>query len=215
MAEITSKKIIEDEPKYYFGDATPNFTVSIVFPTQLQLPAHSEEVAEEALPTLNEVNEIQEQYFDNALKKADKWDYMIASASALLCSALDILWVKHVDLLEAQQFGRDKAEKFVIEMAKRNGYNGKDLKDAIKVLEDKFPIPADKATNEFGGPLQHHLRDFSHHPSPLGLCFSLLTQFTGLAFGTDTSGAFKVVDVSSSGLIGKDLPDKLFLGTVI
>ena len=65
MAEATSKKIIEDEPKYYFGDATPNFTVNIVFPTQLQLPAHSEEVAEEALPTLNEVNEIQEQYLED------------------------------------------------------------------------------------------------------------------------------------------------------
>lgn len=215
MAEVTSKKIIKEEPKYCFGDATPDFAVNIVFPSELQLPAHSEVDGNDSLPNPDAVNEIQEQYFDNSMKKADKWDYMIASASALLCSALDILWVKHVDLLETQQFGRDEAEKFVIAMAKRNGFKGEDLKDAIRVLEDKFPIPADKATNEFGGPLQHHLRDFSHHPSPLGLCFSLLTQFTGLAYGTDTWGSFKVVDVSSSGLIGKDLTDKLFLGVIV
>ncbi len=59
------------------------------------------------------------------------------------------------------------------------------LAKAIKFLEEKVPIPQDKLTPEFGGGLQHHLRDFSHHPTILGLFFSILGQFTGMGYGTD------------------------------
>lgn len=53
-----------------------------------------------------------------------------------------------------------------------------DVKSAVKALEKRFPIPSDGNTPDFGGGLQHHLRDFAHHPTIVGLAFSLLTQFT-------------------------------------
>lgn len=66
---------------------------------------------------------------------------------------------------------------------------------AVKALEKRFPIPSDGNTPDFGGGLQHHLRDFAHHPTIVGLAFSLLTQFTEKSYGTDVNGVFLVVDV--------------------
>ena len=65
-----------------------------------------------------------------------------------------------------------------------------------------------------GGGLQHHLRDFEHHPSPLGLFFSVLTQFTRRAYGTDTAGSFMVVDLPADAAIGKNFNEKIAFGTV-
>ena len=90
------------------------------------------------------------------------------------------------------------------------------FRSAVKYLEDTFPIPADKATAQFGGGLQHHLRDFSHHPTPVGLVCSILTQFTGKVYGTDVSGAFHGVNLSDDGLalIGRSVPEKIMFGVL-
>ena len=78
-------------------------------------------------------------------------------------------------------------------------------------------LPSDGNTPDFGGGLRHHLCDFGHHPTIIGLIFSLLTQFTGMSYGTDTNGIFKVVPVTdkSKEFIGRDIPDKLFKGAVV
>lgn len=128
----------------------------------------------------------------DAVQKADALDYSIAAASGLLCSLIDIFWVGKFNLAEAEHWGKEKASQFVLGVAQSKGYKGETLAGAIRFLEKAFPIPADLLTSEFGGGLQHHLRDFGHHPTLLGLFFSLLTQFTGLGFGTDTEGSFIV-----------------------
>lgn len=149
--------------------------------------------------------------------QADKWDYLVAIASGILCGMLDILWVGDFSLENGRAFASDKVDGFVEKTAKILGFKGDDLKKAVKFLEDKFPIPSDGNTPDFGGGLQHHLRDFAHHPTIVGLVFSLLTQFTGMSYGTDVNGVFKIVPVpdKSKAFIGKDIPDKLFKGTVV
>lgn len=149
--------------------------------------------------------------------QADKWDYLVAVASGILCGMLDILWVGDFSLENGRAFASDKVDGFVEKTAKILGFKGDDLKKAVKFLEDKFPIPSDGNTPDFGGGLQHHLRDFAHHPTIVGLVFSLLTQFTGMSYGTDVNGAFKIVPVpdKSKAFIGNDIPDKLFKGTVV
>ena len=149
--------------------------------------------------------------------QADKWDYLVAVASGILCGMLDILWVGDFSLENGRAFASDKVDGFVEKTAKILGFKGDDLKDAVKFLEEKFPIHGDGNTPDFGGGLQHHLRDFAHPPTIVGLLFSLLTQFTGMSYGTDVNGAFKIVPVpdKSKAFIGKDIPDKLFKGTVV
>lgn len=101
--------------------------------------------------------------------------------------------------------------------AKILGCESDDLKNCVKFLEDKFPIPADGSASDFGGGLQHHLRDFAHHPTIIGLIFSLLTQFTYKSYGTDLNGNFIIVDVpdKSKIFIGEDIFSKIVNGTII
>ncbi|KFI99683.1 hypothetical protein BPORC_0534 [Bifidobacterium porcinum] len=155
--------------------------------------------------------------FDENVDKAERADYIAAAAIGASTGVLNIFWQKRFDLSEAHTWGKDKVESFVFDVAKGAGFkpDGKDLKDAIRFLEDMFPLASDRLTPEFGGGLQHHLRDFAHHPSPLGLLMSILAQFTGKGYGTDTSGAFVILDLPADALVGKTFPEKLFYGTII
>lgn len=148
--------------------------------------------------------------------QADMCDNLVAVASGILCGMLDVFWVGDFSLKEGRNVASEQVDGFVVNVAKTQGYKGNDLKGAVKHLEDKFPIPSDGNTPDFGGGKQHHLRDFGHHPTMFGLAFSLLTQFTGMSFGTDVDGLFKVVPVpdKSKEFIGKTIPEKIVKGTI-
>lgn len=148
--------------------------------------------------------------------QADNFDYLVSAASGVLCSMLDILWVGEFSLERGRGIANDKIDGFVTKTAKLLGCKNDDLESAVKFLEKKFPIPSDGNTPNFGGGLQHHLRDFAHHPTIVGLMFSLLTQFTYKSYGTDTSGAFMILDVPevSRAFIGDDVPSKILSGTI-
>lgn len=149
--------------------------------------------------------------------QADKYDYLVSVGSGILSRLLDILWVGEFNLEQGRDIVSDKMDHFVVEAAKLLGYEGEDLQSAVRFLEGKFPIPSDGNTAELGGSLQHHLRDFAHHPTIVGLMFSILTQFTHKSYGTDALGHFMVVDVPerSKIFIGEDIPTKLFKGTFV
>ena len=148
--------------------------------------------------------------------QADKFDYLVSVASGVLCGALDILWVGDFNLERGRDFASDKIDGFVKKVAKIFGCEKDDLKDCVRFLENKFPIPSDGNTPDFGGGTQHHLRDFAHHPTLVGLAFSLLTQFTYKSYGTDLNGNFHVVDVPeiSKTFIGENVPTKILYGTI-
>ena len=168
-------------------------------------------------------DEVVDYQFEEAVKRADKYDYLIATCSGVLCAALDVFWVRDIldpndvksSLENARNWGSEKTEDFVIMVAqKKAGYKGKDIKAAIKKLEESFPMATDTLTNKFGGTKQHHLRDFTHHPSIIGLIFSLLSQFTTKGFGTDVTGKFITPDLPKDALIGKTFFEKIFYATV-
>lgn len=145
-------------------------------------------------------------------EKMDRWDYLISIASGVMTAALDVLRVGEISLEDAHDWGKEKTERFVKQVAKMQGYKGDNLAEAIKTLEDKNPIPADLLTNDFGGGFYHHLRDFSHHPTLTGLLFSILTQFTGRGWGTDVNGTF--VQHPIPGWQRPDLLTGIYNGTV-
>ena len=149
--------------------------------------------------------------------QADKYDYLVSVGSGILCGLLDILWVGEFNLERGRTIANDKVDEFVKKTAKMFGCKDNDLQSSVKFLEKKFPIPSDGNTPDFGGGLQHHLRDFAHHPTIVGLMFSLLTQFTSKSYGTDVNGCFMVVNVpeKSKAFIGKDVPTKILFGTLV
>lgn len=153
---------------------------------------------------------------DLITSQADKFDYLISISSGLMCALLDIIWVGNFSLERGRNFAKDEVDRFVIKMAKLQGCSKDDLVSAVRFLEKKFPIPSDGNTPDFGGGLQHHMRDFAHHPTIVGLMFSLLTQFTCKSYGTDVKGTFYVADVleASKVYIGQDVPSKIIFGTI-
>lgn len=151
--------------------------------------------------------------FDH-VDKADKLDYGASAACGILTGSLSLLWSKKFDLAEAYSWGSKKADEIVRAFAQKQGYNGTDLSGCIRFLEKKFPMAGDLLTNEFGGGKQHHLRDFSHHPTIVGLLCSIIMQFTGVGFGTDTQGNLIHVKITKDGLVGNSFPEKILCGTV-
>lgn len=154
---------------------------------------------------------------DMLSSKADKWDYLLAVGSGIACGVMDILWTGDFSLAEGRNISAQQIDNLVKKTAKILGCESDDLKNCVKFLEDKFPIPADGSASDFGGGLQHHLRDFAHHPTIIGLIFSLLTQFTFKSYGTDLNGNFIMVDVpdKSKIFIGEDIFSKIVNGTII
>lgn len=149
--------------------------------------------------------------------KADKYDYLVAMASGILCGLLDVFWVGEFNFDRGKGIASDKVDKFVLKTAEIiEGKKFDNLSDAVRALENKFPIPSDGNTHDFGGGLQHHLKDFAHHPTIAGLTFSLLTQFTEKSYGEDELGNFGYFEIAekSKAFIGNSLPDKLFKGTI-
>lgn len=149
--------------------------------------------------------------------RVDNLDYVVAIACGIACGLLDILWVGEFDLANGRSVASDKVDAFVKKTAEMlEGEKFDDVKSAVKALEKRFPIPSDGNTPDFGGGLQHHLRDFAHHPTIVGLAFSLLTQFTEKSYGTDVNGALFVVDIpeKSKLFIGNDVPQKILMGTI-
>lgn len=147
---------------------------------------------------------------------ADHLDYLVSIGSGVLCGLLDVVWVGNFSLERGRNIASGEVDAFVIKTAKLLGCKEDDLVSAVTYLEKKFPIPSDGNTPDLGGGLQHHLRDFSHHPTIVGLMFSLLTQFTYKSYGTDTKGSFLIVDVPerSQVFIGDDVPSKVLYGTI-
>ncbi len=181
-------------------------------PIRVELISESQENYIDIKKTIYELNT----QIEMLSPKADNLDYFVAIASGILCGMVDILWVGEFDIARGRDIANDEIEKFVSKIAGLLGCDDNDIAKSVKYLE-KFGIPADGNTPDFGGGLQHHLRDFGHHPTIVGLFFSLLTQFTEMSYGTDTTGMFMAVPVpeKSKVFIGKSIAEKVFHGTII
>ncbi len=178
----------------------------------------------------NEINDIEDESLneiDNLTKRiddlnkeinrltnnADKTDYILSVASGILCGLLDSFFVGEFSIENANKWGTEKIVKFVKEVAENMNQKNMDLYDSVSYLEDEFKIPSDAVYNVFGGATQHHLRDFAHHPTIVGLVFSILTQVTGKAYGIGQDGFFKIVPVDND-FIGQNFTSKISLGLI-
>lgn len=153
---------------------------------------------------------------DRLTNHADMLDNIVAVSSGVITGLFDSFFVGEFSLERGRSIASEKVDAFVMKTAKMLGYKGDSPSGAVAFLEKNFPIPSDGNTPDFGGGLQHHLRDFAHHPTIVGLIFSLLTQFTYKSYGTNVNGRFIVCDVpeKSKIFIGTDVPTKIFWGTI-
>lgn len=191
-------------------------TYDVVFPQNdlLHLEDPKEDLHALIYPTSENLREIVEVNWTDNVKKADRTDYLLAITSGAIAGLIDSFFVGKFSLERANEWGNDKTNKFVKKVARLNGYEGGKLSGAIAFMERKFAIAADSKTADFGGGLQHHLRDFSHHFSLCGLMCSIFTQFSSKVIGTDTNGKLLIVDVADKTFIGENFAEKVLFGIV-
>lgn len=170
-----------------------------------------------------EINGLQDQLnqlnieLDRLMDSTDGLDHAVAFCSGMLAGIIDIVWVGNFDFQRGKAWSNQTVNEFVTKMAKKQGYTGNRLDGAIQFLEEKFKIPSDnvwKGTGEHISAKSHHLDDFSHHPTPIGLMCSILTQFTKKAHFSNADGTLINIDVVDGELVGQNVPNKIFAGTV-
>lgn len=159
------------------------------------------------------------QDIDRLTNHADGIDNLVAVGSGVLAGLIDILWVGDFDFDRGKAWSNRTVNEFVMDVAKKNGFEGDRLDKAIEFLENKFRSPSDNVWHgkDLGiSAKSHHLDDLAHHPTPLGLFFSILTQFTKTAYFQNSAGTFLSIGLDESGteLIGTDIRSKFFCGTV-
>lgn len=165
-------------------------------------------------------NEKQDEYIrekiDNNTSHADKLDYIVSAGCGALAGLIDVFFVGEFSLDRGKSWSNRQADSFIMSVAKKTGYTGNRLDGAIKFLEDKFKLASDRSFwgKKIGvSAKSHHLDDFAHHPTLVGLLFSLATQFSGYAFFFNGEGSFSIENANPDE-IGTDIGSKIYKGTV-
>lgn len=145
---------------------------------------------------------------------ADNFDYAIAVGAGVLCGLIDSFFVGEFDFKRGKAKSNKQVNQFINKFAKLNGYDGDRLDGAIKFLEDKFPVAQDNSWSKpkgegIGvGTKNHHLADFAHHPTLLGLASAIVVQFfrMGIFVNKDGEWHFEFVSTEPKDLLKIWLP---------
>ena len=132
---------------------------------------------------------------DNLTNHADGIDYAMAVTCGLITGMIDSIFVGEWDFKNAKAKASEDINRKVIDFAKKDPEfqeyldnkrkSNSDLVNAIDFLEKKYKLPGDGEYKEFKDlgitDKTHHLDDFCHHPTLVGLVCSVLVQFSGEA----------------------------------
>ena len=122
---------------------------------------------------------------------------MIAVGAGVLCGLIDSFFVGEFDFKRGKAKSNEQVNKFIMKFAKLNGYNGERLNGAIDFLEKKFPVAQDGLLPDGVSRKNHHLADFAHHPTLLGLAAAICVQFFRLGVFVNKDGEWKFEFVST------------------
>ena len=154
--------------------------------------------------------------------ECDKYDYILSASSGVLCGLIELFLVGR----PGESLLGDVTDKWfadrTIDFAKLCGYEGDStsLSSAVKFLEKKFKVPYDQSVG--AGifrelinltPSNHHFKSLAHNPTILGLCFSILNEFTNTS---DFMANGELISLNNSDskfeLQGNNVPSKFFCG---
>ncbi len=163
--------------------------------------------------------------------QADGLDYTLAVTSGLIAGVIDIIFVGDWDFKSAKAISNEKVNRKIMEFAKKhpdymkycnNALEGKGrartksldpnrLSTAIRFLEWKYPLPGDNSWNGVADKVSaksHHLDDFSHHPTLVGLICCIISQFTQTATYVNREGAIIniPIEVDENGMLEGKTP---------
>ena len=202
-----------------------------VIPTSIQAFEKNDQTKEieSAIRSINDRLAINETTIDGLNAEIDRLtchadgvDYSVAVASGIICGLIDSFFVGEFDFANAKKWSNKTANQFIDKFAKAKGYKAKNgskgkLKNKVAFLEEMFTSPTDSVwsgKDKGISTFTHHLDDWSHHPTIIGWCCSIMTQFTEVGYFTNSDGQGMYFDADKSRLIGGDFKEKICAGTV-
>lgn len=161
--------------------------------------------------------------------QADGYDYALAVSSGLISGLIDSFLVGTWDFKSAKKFSNMEINNKILDFAKKDpryaswcegigkksNWKKRDpnrLASAVEFLEEKFALPGDNAWKFTGSGISttsHHLDDFCHHPTLIGLICCILVQFTGTAKYHSAAGNIVTMPVTVNGY-GNFVSDKKY-----
>ncbi len=183
--------------------------------------------------------ELEEAYADieRLTNHADGYDYALAVSSGIIAGLIDSFFVGEWNFKNAKKQANIEVNNKVLNFAQKDpqykpwcegvGKSGKwnkrdpdRLASAVEFLEEKYVLPGDNAWKFKGSGVSaasHHLDDFCHHPTLVGMICSILVQFSGTA-KYHTAGGEVIslpVSVNEYGNFVSDKPfGKVFAGII-
>lgn len=156
--------------------------------------------------------------------QCDKYDYMIAATCGAIGGLIDAFFVGKPGESKLGKWTDKQVDKSIQKFATACGWKGPrgntdPAKSATGFLERKFPVNYDhKNTAAVDRKFKmntknHHIKSLAHSPSPIGLFFSILGQFTDVAYFVDGGQLIKI-DTGTMELQGGNLIAQLFCGFV-
>lgn len=154
--------------------------------------------------------------------KCDKFDYLIAAGSGLIAGFVDIFFVGEPLNSKLQPWTDEKVGRVVQKFAKYQGWSPRSdckdsLKSAIGFLERNNKVNYDQRYSPDIKDLfkmstkNHHMKSLAHSPSPIGLIFSLINQFSSTStFLSDNK--IITIETDTFELKGSDFVSKIFCG---
>ncbi len=170
---------------------------------------------DDQLITLNDKVAILNGEIENYTNHADGLDYTIAVASGIVAGLIDSFFVGKWDFENAKAISNKEINEKIMDIARKEGYTGDRLPGAIDKLEKNFMLLGDNAWKGLDKGISaktHHLDDFSHHPTPVGLIFAIVAQFTNTGHYSNSEGKFIPIKLDDNGLVGTTPPAKIFCG---
>ncbi len=157
-------------------------------------------------------------------RSCDAFDYIAAGACGAIGGLVDVFLVGTPvgDKSLLEPWANDRVDHAVQGFAKLTGWSPQnqdcnDVAHAIDYLEKKFRVNYDQAHGSDVGRLfdmntrDHHMKSLAHSPSPVGLFFSILNQFTSTASFV-SGGKLITIRTDNFYLEGHDIKSRIFCG---
>lgn len=195
--------------EYKYQNANDDFRVKYI----LEIPDNSEcKLSNAETDFLNQLDEAYED-IERLTNQADGYDYAIAISCGIIAGFVDSFFVGDWDFKSAKKASNIEINNKIMDFAKKdpqyidwcngvdksNRWNKRDpnrLASAVEFLEGKYVLPGDNDYKFKGSgisPKTHHLDDFCHHPTLIGMICSILVQFTGMSeYHPSTGGKISV-----------------------
>lgn len=148
---------------------------------------------------------------DRLTSHTTQTDIYVSVASGFITGLIDMLYVGEIDIdmlngvdFDNRSEGAKSINRFIMEFAEKNGWNGSKLADdksklscAIRFCEDKFKLDQDNYRG-FSSSKLHHLEDLAHHPTPAGLVSAVIVTFFRVGIFADKDGNIKFMPLKTS-----------------